>query len=224
VVNEYTAIGGVSRTHDANGNVRRIACRRGKRRELGRHPTRVVPSRDLDIYYDYRNKCQAVTDDPLAYRSTLLSPLHRAMRQLTLFVEGHGGGLSGADGHLLSYVARYGPCPVGELARVFGHPPSTVTSILDRLEGPGLLGRECNPADRRSRLLRCTAMGRRKIRAAGRALAAVEAEVRARTNGRDWQGFEKVLAAVGDATAVKVRPNRGGPVPQPEVESQEMRQ
>jgi DNA-binding transcriptional ArsR family regulator len=81
-----------------------------------------------------------------------LSPLHKASRQITVYLEAHTRelGVSPGEGHFLSYLRSYSPAPVGELVRVFGIKQSTFTSLLDRLEKAGLIRREMNPGDRRS--------------------------------------------------------------------------
>ena len=62
----------------------------------------------------------------------VLSPLHKATRQIEVFLGARMGrlGIRGGGGHLLSYLHGYGPCRVGELQRVFGYRPSTLTSIF----------------------------------------------------------------------------------------------
>jgi hypothetical protein len=51
-----------------------------------------------------------------------LSPLHKASRQLSVYLEAHTRelGVSPSEGHLISYLRSYAPAPVGELVRVFG--------------------------------------------------------------------------------------------------------
>ena len=82
----------------------------------------------------------------------LLSPIHKASRQVGVFLETRLAALplSSPHGHLLTYLASYGPCAVGELHRVFGFKRSTLTSMLDRMEESGLLERVVDESDRRS--------------------------------------------------------------------------
>jgi MarR family transcriptional regulator, transcriptional regulator for hemolysin len=89
------------------------------------------------------------------------SPLHKASRQLSVYLEARTGelGVSPTEGHVLTYLRGYAPAPIGELVRVFGIKQSTFTSILDRLEGAGLVRRELNPGDRRSFLIHITDEG-----------------------------------------------------------------
>ena len=91
-----------------------------------------------------------------------LSPLHKASRQITMYLETSTRelGVSPLEGHVLTYLRKYAPVSVGELVRVFGLKQSTFTSLLDRLERSGLNRRELNPDDRRSLLVHITEPGR----------------------------------------------------------------
>lgn len=135
----------------------------------------------------------------------LLSPLHKASRQITVYLESGLAELSSAEGHLLSYVAPYGPCPITELVRVFGYTPSTLTGMLDRLERAGLLARTANARDRRSYLIAATAEGQRRAVQIREMLERLEADVASRVTEGDIAGFKAVLAAVGDVTQVVLR-------------------
>src|SRR5215212_6058098 len=84
-----------------------------------------------------------------------LSPLHKASRQISVYLETHTRelGVSPAEGHVITYLGSYGHVQVGELVRVFGMKQSTLTSMLDRLERAGLVHRDPHPDDRRSFLV-----------------------------------------------------------------------
>lgn len=151
----------------------------------------------------------------------LLSPLHKALRQITVYLESGQTELSSAEGHLLSYVAPYGPCPITELVRVFGYTPSTLTGMLDRLERAGLLRRTPNARDRRSFLIEATVEGKRKAAEIRERLERLEADVAARLTEQDRAGFAAVMAAVGEVTQVVLR---GGEAPSPVGTQQEGRQ
>jgi MarR family transcriptional regulator for hemolysin len=136
-----------------------------------------------------------------------LSPLHKASRQLSVYLETRIGeqGLSPAEGHLLSYLRGYGPAPVGELVRVFGMKQSTLTSMLDRLEQAGLVRRELNPDDRRSFLVHLSNEGAALTKRTNRILEKLEGAIRARVNARDVKGFQAVMRAVEEITQVRLR-------------------
>ncbi len=136
-----------------------------------------------------------------------LSPLHKASRQLSVYLEPPPGepGLTPVEGHLLTYLNSYAPAAIGELVRVFGIKQSTFTSILDRLEKDGLIRREMNPADRRSFLIHITDEGRAHAEQSNGMLLELEEAIRSRVTPRDVQGFHAVMRAVEEITQVRLR-------------------
>jgi DNA-binding MarR family transcriptional regulator len=136
-----------------------------------------------------------------------LSPLHKASRQITMYLEAHTRalGVSPLEGHVLTYLARYAPAPVGELVRVFGIKQSTFTSLLDRLERDGLVRRELNRDDRRSLLVHITDRGRELTTRLNRVLERLEGDIRTRLRRPEIKGFEAVMAAVEQVTRIRVR-------------------
>jgi DNA-binding MarR family transcriptional regulator len=136
-----------------------------------------------------------------------LSPLHKASRQLTMYLEiqTRDLGVSPLEGHVLTYLRKYAPATVGELVRVFGLKQSTFTSLLDRLERDGLVRRELNPEDRRSLLVHLTDRGRELTTRLNRLLEKLEEGIRARVRRPEVNGFHAVMAAVEDLTRVRVR-------------------
>jgi DNA-binding MarR family transcriptional regulator len=143
---------------------------------------------------------------PLRY----LSPIHKASRQIAGYFEREldGTGLSGQEGHLLVYLGSYAPCPVGELVAVFGLRGSTATSVLDRLEERGLIGRRDNPDDRRSSLLDLTAEGRRLADHVQIFVDRIEAAIARRVSAADEKGFKAVMASIAAAAEVEIAGGR----------------
>ena len=137
----------------------------------------------------------------------IVSPVHKATRQLGVYMTeaSRALGVEPNEGHLLSYTLLYGPCPVSELSRVFGYPPSTLTGMLDRLEAADLLVREPNAADRRSFLVRVTPDGGEVARALRELLERLEADIVARVGEAHMEGFAAVLDALGDITGIQIR-------------------
>lgn len=134
------------------------------------------------------------------------SPLHKATRQLGVYLEDRLDlGMSPQEAHLVTYLHRYAPAPVGELVRVFGLKQSTLTSVLDRLETAGLIQRVLNPDDRRSFLIYITEEGRARAAASNRQLEALEAEIRSRVSAQDMEGFEAVMRAIDEVAGVQLR-------------------
>lgn len=136
-----------------------------------------------------------------------LSPLHKASRQLTVYIDekGEEEGIGSTEGHILSYLRGYGPVAIGELVRVFGIKQSTLTSMLDRLEQAGWVRRELNPDDRRSFLVHLTEAGVKLTKRMGKVLEALEEEIRKRVSARSVAGFHAVMSAIEEITQVKLR-------------------
>jgi len=143
---------------------------------------------------------------PLRY----LSPIHKAVRQITLYLEPQCSelGVSPAEGHLLSYMRTYAPCPILEILRVFGTRPSTMTSMLERLEERGLILRKPDPDDRRSVLVSLTREGKGVAERIERMLRDLEGRIGTRVGKRELAGFRTVMGAVEAATGVRVRKER----------------
>ncbi len=139
-----------------------------------------------------------------------LSPIHRATRQVQLYLEPHflSERLSFNDAHVLSFVCNY-PSPIRELFRVFGFKLSTLTSMLDRLEERGLIERHTDPDDRRSFIVRPTSEAHKIVRRISPKVRAFERTVRARVTEGDLEGFNRVLQAIAEVTQVRVRDGSG---------------
>ncbi|MEN8376003.1 MAG: MarR family transcriptional regulator [Gemmatimonadota bacterium] len=136
-----------------------------------------------------------------------VSPLHKATRQIGEYLadDCRRLGVEPAEGHMLSYTHLYGPCPPSELTRVFGHKPSTLTGMLDRLEAKALLVRDPNPEDRRSNLIRVTEEGASIAQRLRGQLEDLERAVRARVGSRNEQGFRSVMKAIADITQIQLK-------------------
>jgi hypothetical protein len=111
-----------------------------------------------------------------------LSPLHKASRQISVYLEAHTRelGVSPAEGHLLTYLGSYTPAPIGELVRVFGLKQST---FLIHISDAG--------QELAERLNKC--------------LETLEDEIRKRVSPRDLKGFQAVMSAVEEVTRVRLR-------------------
>ncbi|MCP4573913.1 MAG: MarR family transcriptional regulator [bacterium] len=131
---------------------------------------------------------------PLRY----LSSIHRTVRGIEEYLRSRTCGLDLPAGtsHLVSYLASYGPVPVGRLVDVFGIKKSTLTGSLDRLEQRGLLTRTLNPEDRRSFLVDLTAAGRRKAARVRIILEEFEQALDGELSAADRKAFTRVMAAI----------------------------
>ncbi|MGH9442582.1 MAG: MarR family winged helix-turn-helix transcriptional regulator [Thermoanaerobaculia bacterium] len=81
--------------------------------------------------------------------------LHRASKSMETIV-----GVTGPQRLVIRIVGRFPGIPAGHLARLLRVHPSTLTGVLKRLQGRGLLRRRSDPRDGRRRLLGLTDKGR----------------------------------------------------------------
>jgi DNA-binding MarR family transcriptional regulator len=77
--------------------------------------------------------------------------------------------------------------------------PSGLTNRLLRLETMGLIGREADPADRRSSLVHLTPVGRRLVDQAIEVVAATDDEMIGSLSERDRAALDRTLTRLVDA-------------------------
>lgn len=83
---------------------------------------------------------------------------HRTLHVLSTRLAGLG--LGGSEMNALAHLADGRGWTVSALSAAAGSRPTTLTSVLDRLEGRGLVIRGSAPRDRRAVLIELTAAGR----------------------------------------------------------------
>jgi DNA-binding MarR family transcriptional regulator len=105
-------------------------------------------------------------------------------------------GITQAEGHVLIALSRHGPMPIGALKGAFGHKPSTLTNVVDRLERKKLVRRESNPDDRRSVLIRLTGPGEKVAEPVLAALTGLQEGLSSTVAPRDIEGVENVAHAL----------------------------
>jgi DNA-binding MarR family transcriptional regulator len=108
-------------------------------------------------------------------------------------------GITQAEAHVLVALSQHGPIPIGALHRAFGHKPSTLTNVVDRLERRDFVRRKSNPDDRRSVLIRLTDPGQDVAGRVVAALTRLEDHIRASVAPRDIEGIENVARALAAA-------------------------
>ena len=99
------------------------------------------------------------------------------------------------------YMRRTGAIPIGELSKVFGHKPSSLTSMVDRMETRKLIARKPHPKDRRSVMVSLTGQGRAIAERVEQSLQSIEKSVVEQSTERDLAGFETVLQLISNAGA-----------------------
>jgi DNA-binding MarR family transcriptional regulator len=130
----------------------------------------------------------------------IVPALHRATHRVGLYLQARVPDLSQGEAHLLAHLhAQDGAASVAELHRAWAHKRSTLTDMLSRLEGRGLVRRSPLPSDRRSVLVQVTAAGRRRAAAVHRALLDLERDVLAHSGAAAAAGFGTVVSALAAA-------------------------
>jgi DNA-binding MarR family transcriptional regulator len=104
--------------------------------------------------------------------------------------------LTPAEQNVLAVLADDRSRAIGELAAATGTRPTTLTSVLDRLERRTLLTRELDPADRRSFLVTLTPAGRQAATAVRAAATEVERRALAGLTAAQVAGFRAVTRAL----------------------------
>ncbi len=89
---------------------------------------------------------------------------------------------------------------VSELGALIGSRPTTLTSVLDRLEGRGHITRGARAGDRRSVLIGLTESGRLAAATITECLAELEARAFAGLSARTVAGFHTALRALTEVS------------------------
>ena len=140
----------------------------------------------------------------------IASSIHKANRQIQSLMEAECRqlGVSVVEAHLLDHCLEFGPCWISELYRVLGEKPSTLTSILGRLEEAGLLSRKLNRQDKRSRLVYLSPEGKRLALKLRGLYEEFEAALLQRLQGSDLASFERIATAISEVTSVEARSSK----------------
>jgi MarR family transcriptional regulator, organic hydroperoxide resistance regulator len=104
--------------------------------------------------------------------------------------------LTAAEINVLANLAGRGALNVRELSTGTGTRSSTLTGVLDRLEGRGYLSRELDPADRRSFRLPLTEAGQAVAARVQAAVTGLERDALARLSATQIAGFHAVVNAL----------------------------
>jgi MarR family transcriptional regulator, organic hydroperoxide resistance regulator len=107
--------------------------------------------------------------------------------------------LTGSEQNVLAALSEGQVRSVGELANATGTKPSTLTSVLDRLERRGDLERDMDYTDRRSVLIRLTPTGRRTAAKVREAIKDLEKSALKGISRQQLAGFFAVTLALTEA-------------------------
>jgi MarR family transcriptional regulator, organic hydroperoxide resistance regulator len=104
--------------------------------------------------------------------------------------------LGAAEINALANLADRGALSVRELSAETGTRPTTLTGVLDRLEGRGYLARELDATDRRSFRLPLTRAGQAVAAQVRAAVADIERDALAGLSATQIAGFHAVITAL----------------------------
>ncbi len=136
----------------------------------------------------------AAAAPPGAVLLALQRAAHATLRMLVTRLSGLE--LTGSEINALACLADGRERAVGELAVLTGTRPTTLTSLLDRLAGRGLVARQLDPGDRRSFRVSLTPAGQPMARAALAAMGAVEQAALAGLTPAELAGYHAVVQAL----------------------------
>jgi DNA-binding MarR family transcriptional regulator len=131
----------------------------------------------------------------LALQRATHATLHALSRELA------GLRLSASEINALANLAVGRARTVSELGVATGTRPSTLTSVLDRLEHGGHITRGARPGDRRAVLIELTAAGREAAGTIGQALAGLEHRALHGLPADALAGFHSVLHALTEVSS-----------------------
>ncbi|MEV6106150.1 MarR family transcriptional regulator [Streptomyces sp. NPDC051940] len=117
----------------------------------------------------------------------------------TIGTELAGLGLTAAEINALANLADGRARTMSELAAAVGTRPSTLTSVLDRLERRGLVVRGKRPGDRRAVSVELTPDGQDAARTVARTFTGLERRALAGLPPGAVDGFRAVLRALAEA-------------------------
>jgi MarR family transcriptional regulator, organic hydroperoxide resistance regulator len=139
----------------------------------------------------------AIPDRPGAVIAALQQATHATLRGLAASLADLG--FAGSEQNVLAALADGQVRSVGELAEATGTKPSTLTSVLDRLEHKRQLERDVDYADRRLVLISLTPPGRESARAVLAAMTTLEESALAGISRPQLAGFFAVTRALSGA-------------------------
>ena len=109
-------------------------------------------------------------------------------------------GLTSAEVNALANLSDGAPRTVSALGRQVGAAPTTLTSVLDRLERRGHVTRGRHPSDRRALLIELTPAGRRAATTIRQAIGRLERHALAGFDAEAIAGLRAGLDALAEVT------------------------
>jgi DNA-binding MarR family transcriptional regulator len=131
--------------------------------------------------------------------AAILHPVYAAGDQVEAKL--NAVGLSYAKLAALTCLAEAGESlPLGQIAERLACVKSNITQLVDRLEADGLVTREPDPNDRRTKLAVLTPAGRKAVKEGVSVKQEAEREVLGRLSREEAQQLTVLLNKIGNAT------------------------
>lgn len=126
---------------------------------------------------------------------TLIPTIEWTTHAIALWVDHvfHAERLTQAEAHILAYLSQHAPCTINDVHHSFGHKRSTLTSLLDRLEGRGWIRRQPHHTSRRLVQIELTESGQHIGKQVQTALHDLEQRVMAQLGTEDVAAFLRVI-------------------------------
>jgi DNA-binding MarR family transcriptional regulator len=128
--------------------------------------------------------------------AALEATVHRVLERLAIELDDLG--LTHGEVNALAQLEPGAVCTVAELQAATGQRASTLTGVLDRLEGRGLVDRQLNPRDRRSFTVSLTDGGVAAAARVKRTFRDIEGQALGAVSQRSAKGFFDVLRALDE--------------------------
>jgi len=103
-------------------------------------------------------------------------------------------GLSVIEWYVLRALYEQDGQMASRLAEAIERPVTSFTPILDGIQRKGLIERRSDPADRRAVKIHLTKKGQALKERIAASAEQIESKLRQQCSGKDWQGYERVLA------------------------------
>jgi DNA-binding MarR family transcriptional regulator len=130
--------------------------------------------------------------------TSLMRVQQLVLARLDELLKPHGLTFARYEALVLLTFSRAGALPLGKMGRRLQVHPTSVTSIVDRLEGSGLVRRRRHPDDKRTVLAEITDAGRATVDAATSALVGAEFGL-GRLSTQELQQLSRLLRPVRQA-------------------------
>ena len=163
-------------------------------RALGRG----VPGNLSTASFTYRSRPRGRTDAPPSVLLALQRATHTTLQEIAKALVDLD--LTSSEINALANLEGTHDRTVSQLGASMGIRPTTLTSVLDRLERRGHITRANRAGDRRAVVIGLTASGRATASSINRVLTTLERHALRDVTPRDVEGFHAVVAAFAGAS------------------------